>query len=174
MVTHVDIRRIAALVFLVVFLGVVFYPYLGLGIATLRITDSGATANVPLYAKYSQIALHRTGEGDQTGWIELLTNATGVYDLSTLKDITETVLRSRIPIGKYEKIRLRLVEVTTSVNGSKINLAVSQPLLTMNTELEINYGEEKILLLDFKSNSTKARINLIYEYSPTLSIVKTK
>lgn len=174
MVTHMDIRKIASLVILVVILGVIFYPYLALGITTLRITDSGAATNVPLNAKYSQIALHRTGEGEKIGWIELLTDATGVYDLSTLKDITETVLRSRIPIGKYDKIRLRVVEVTTSINGTKINLTISQPLLTINIGLEINYGEEKILILDFKSDSTRARINRIYENSPTISILTTK
>jgi hypothetical protein len=171
---HLDTRRTASIVLLVVVLGVIFYPSFALGIATLKITDSGASPDISLYVRYSEIALHRTGEGDKTAWIEILTNATGIYDLSTLRDITETLLRSRMPVGKYDKIRLRVVEATTSINGTKVNLSIAQPVLTINFELEINFGEEKILLLDFKSNSTKARINRTYENSPAVTILKTK
>lgn len=167
-------RRTASIILLIVVLGVIFYPSFALGIATLKITDSGANPSIPLQVRYSQIALHRTGEGDKTGWIELTTNATGVYDLSTLRDIAETLLRSRIPAGKYDKIRLTVVEAATSINGTKINLSISQPVLTIGFELEINFGEEKILLLDFRSNSTRARINRIYDNSPTVTIVKAK
>jgi hypothetical protein len=79
-----------------------------------------------------------------------------------------------MPVGKYDKIRLRVVEATTSINGTKINLSIAQPVLTIDFELEINFGEEKILLLDFKSNSTKARVNRTYENSPAVTILKTK
>lgn len=173
-VTDLDGKRIVSFVLLVVVLGVIFYPNLALGMMTFKITDSGAGPAIPLYVKYSQIALHRLGEGEKMGWIELLTNATSIYDLSTLKDTTETVLRSRMPVGKYDKLRLRVVEVTASINGTKINLSVSQPVLTMTLDLEIAFGEEKILLVDFKSNSTKASINKAYESSPVVTVLKTK
>jgi len=172
--TDLEAKRIVSIVLLVIVLGVFFYPNLALGTMTLKITDSGAGPATPLYVKYSQIALHRSGEGEKTGWIELLSNATSIYDLSTLKDIAETVLRSRMPVGKYDKLRIRVADATASINGTKITLSVTQPLLTMPLDLEIAFGDERILVVDFKSNSTKARTNKTYDSSPVVTVLKTK
>ena len=166
-----NLRRLASAILLVFVLAVIFYPSFALGTVTLRITDSGAHPGEPLYAKCSNIALHRTGEGEKTGWIELI-NMTGTYDLSSLGNMTETVFRSRITAGRYDKIRFTVVEATTVVNGSKVKLSIKQALVTLNLELNIGYGDERILLLDFKSNSTTARINKIVEKHPTVAIVK--
>jgi len=166
-----NLRRLASAILLVFVLAIVFYPSFALGIVTLKITDSGARSGEPLYAKYSNIALHRTGEGEKTGWIELV-NMTGTYDLSSLGNVTETVFRSRITAGRYDKIRFNVVEATAVVNGSRVKLSIDQALVTLNLELSIGYGEERILLLDFKSNSTRARINKIFENHPTITIVK--
>jgi len=170
-VESLNLKRFASAILLVFALAVIFYPSFALGIVTLRITDSGARPGEPLYAKCSNIALHRTGEGERTGWIELI-NMTGTYDLSSLGNVTETVFRSRITVGRYDKIRFTVVEATTVINGSKVKLSIKQALVTLNLELNIGYGEERILLLDFKSNSTTARINKIFENYPTVTIVK--
>ena len=164
-------RRIASAVLLVIVLAVVFYPSFAMGIVTLKITDSGALLGEPLYAKYSSIALHRIGEGDKTGWIELI-NVTGTYDLSSLRDTTETVFRSRITIGRYDKIRYTLVEATAVLNASKVKLSIKQAAVTLELNLVIAFGEERILLVDFKTDSTKARINRVYENSPTVTVLK--
>ena len=164
-------RRIASAVLLVIVLGVVFYSSFAMGIITLKITDSGALLGEPLYAKYSSIALHRIGEGDKTGWIELI-NVTGTYDLSSLRDTTETVFRSRITIGRYDKIRYTLVEATAVLNASKVKLSIKQAAVTLELNLVIAFGEERILLVDFKTDSTKARINRVYENSPTVTVLK--
>jgi len=166
-----NLRRLTSTILLVFVLAVLFYPSFALGIVTLRITDSGARPGEPLYAKCSNIALHRTGEGEKTGWIELI-NMTGTYDLSSLGNVTETVFRSRITAGRYDKIRFTVVEATAVINGSKVKLSIKQALVTLNLELNIGYGEERILLLDFKSNSTMARINKVFENYPTVTIAK--
>jgi len=166
-----NLRRFASAILLAFVLAVIFYPSFALGMVTLRITDSGARPGEPLYAKCSNIALHRAGEGEKTGWIELI-NMTGTYDLSSLGNVTETVFRSRITAGRYDKIRFIVVEATTVINGSKVNLSIRQAFVTLDFELSIGYGEERILLLDFKSNSTRARINKIFENHPTITIVK--
>ncbi len=166
-----NLRRFVSAFLLIFVLAVIFYPSFAMGIVTLKITDSGALAGVPLYAKCSNIALHRTGEGEKTGWIELI-NMTATYNLTDLRNITETLLRSRITAGRYDKIRFTLVEATAVVNGSKVNLSIKEALTILNLEVSIGYGEERILLLDFKSNSTKARISLIYENSPTVTVLK--
>jgi len=166
-----NLKRFASAILLVFALVVIFYPSFALGIVTLRITDSGARPGEPLYAKCSNIALHRTGEGERTGWIELI-NVTGTYDLSSLGNVTETVFRSRITAGRYDKIRFTVVEATAVINGSKVKLSIKQALVTLNLEFNIGYGEERILLLDFKSNSTMARINKVFENYPTVTIVK--
>ena len=173
MVTRLDARRIASVALLIVVLAIILFPSYAMGIVTLKITDSEATPDQTLHVKYANIALHRTGEGERYGWVELLTNATGIYDLSTLRGTSETVLRSRLPVGKYDKIRLTVVEATTSVNKTKINLSIKQAALTLNIELNTDLGEERILLIDFKSNSTRARIDRVYEGSPVVTIMKT-
>lgn len=167
-----DTRRIASVALLIVVLAVILFPSFAMGIVTLRITDSEAAIDQPLNMKYANIALHRTGEGDRYGWVELLTNATGIYDLSTLRGTSETVLRSRLPVGKYDKIRLTIVEATISVNKTKINLTITQAALALNLELSTDFGEERIVLIDFRSNSTRARINRVYEGSPVVTILK--
>lgn len=164
-------RRIASAVLLVIVLAVAFYPSFAMGIVTLKITDSGALLGEPLYAKYSNIALHRTGEGDKTGWIEL-TNVTGTYDLSSLKDTTETVFRSRITIGRYDKIKYIMVEATAVLNASKVKLSIKQAAVTLELNLFIAFGEERILLIDFKTNSNQARTNRVYENSPIVTVLK--
>ena len=166
-----DGRRIASAVLLIIVLAVVFYPSFAMGVVTLKITDSGALLAEPLYTKYSNIALHRTGEGDKTGWIEL-TNVTGTYDLSSLRDTTETVFRSRITIGRYDKIRYTMVEATAVLNASKVKLSIKQAAATLELNLVIAFGEERILLIDFKTNSNQARINRVYENSPTVTVLK--
>jgi hypothetical protein len=60
------------------------------------------------------------------------------------------------------------------INGTKTTLSVSQPLLTMSLDLEIAFGDEKILVVDFKSNSTRARVNKTYDSSPVVTVLKTK
>jgi len=166
-----NLRRLTSAILLVVVLAIIFYPSFAMGVVTLRITDSGVLPGEPLYAKCSNIALHRTGEGDKTGWIELM-NVSSTYDLTSLRNVTETLLRSRITAGRYDKIRFILVEVTVVVNGTKIKLPIGQSVVTLDLELNIGYGEERILLLDFKTNSTKARVSRILENSPTIAILK--
>jgi len=166
-----NLRRFFSVILLIFVLAVIFYPSFAMGVVTLKITDSGALPGEPLYAKCSNIALHRTEEGEKTGWIELI-NVTATYDLSSLGNVTETVFRSRITVGRYDKIRLTLVEATAVVNGSKVKLSIMQAAVTLPVSLTIGYGEERILLVDFKSNSTKARINRIYENSPTVTVLK--
>lgn len=166
-----NLRRLFSVILLVFVLAVIFYPSFAMGIVTLKITDSGALAGLPLYTKYSNVALHRTGEGEKTGWIELI-NMTATYNLMDLGNTTETLLRSRITAGRYDKIRFTLVEATAVVNGSKVNLSINRALTILNIEVSIGYGEERILLLDFKSNSAVARTSRTYENSPTVTVLK--
>lgn len=170
--TRLDTRRIASVALLVVVLAVILFPSFAMGIVTLKITDSEAAIDQPLHVKCAHIALHRTGEGERFGWVELLTNATGTYDLSTLRGTSETVLRSRLPVGRYDKIRLTLVEAATSVNKTKVNLSITQAAITLSIELSTDFGEERIVLIDFRSNSTRARISRVYEGSPVVTILK--
>jgi hypothetical protein len=170
-VESLNTRRVVSATLLVFVLAVIFYPSFALGTVTLRITDSGARPGEPIYAKCSNIALHRAGEGEKTGWIELV-NATGTYDLSSLGNVTETVLRSRITAGRYDKIRFKVAEASAVVNGSKVNLSIKQSVMTLDLELSIGHGEERIVLLDFKSNSTMARVGKVFESSPTVSVVR--
>jgi len=166
-----NLRRPVSAILLVLVLAVIFYPSFAMGVVTLKITDSGALPGEPIYAKCSKIALHRTGEGEKTGWIELI-NMTSTYDLTSLRNITETLLRSRITAGHYDKIRFAWAEAIAVLNGSRVNLSVSQPGVTLSLELSISNGEERILLLDFKTNSTKARTDRLLQNSPTITILK--
>lgn len=170
-VKDLDLRRLASAILLVFVLAVIFYPSYAMGIVTLKITDSGALPGEPIYAKCASIALHRMGEGERTGWIELI-NMTGTYDLTNLRNISETLLRSRITAGRYDKIRFTMAEATAVVNGTKVKLSITQSFVTLDLEIDIRYGEERIILLDFRSNSTKARTDRIFENSPTVTIMK--
>ncbi len=155
------------MVLLVVVLTVLLYPSFVLGVVTIKITDTGDKIGESLKARVKDLAIHRVGEGEGTGWITIL-NQSDTYDFISLGDRTQTVLRSKVNTGQYDRIRFSLIEATLVVNGSSTRLLAPTDKIIVAVSFSIS--SETVVLIDFRTNYRQTMAQKTYFSSPIASI----
>ena len=158
-------RRLSSALFLIIALLILFYPSFAIGTITIRITDSGEKLGDSMHIRCKNLALHRMGEGETVGWITLI-NQTDRYDLIGLSNITEIMVRSRITIGRYDRIRFTVSEATVTVNGTDTKLGVRAEQVTIALEFSVASGET-VVIVDFRTNFKQTIAEGTFRASPT-------
>jgi len=159
-----NVRRLSGVVFLMIILAVILYPSFTTGIITVRVTDSGEKTGQSLIVRCKDLALHRTGESDSMGWIAVI-NQTNSFNLVPLGNLSEVLVRSRVPVGRYDKIRFAISEATMTYNGSEIRLGLVTGKVTTPLDFVVSSGGT-VVVIDFKTDFKQAVSQRTYRSSP--------
>ena len=106
------------------------------------------------------VQIHRTGDGDESGWVDLPNVNAGVYDLLELTNGTEVVLSDgSLPTGTISQMRLVLGdENTLLLEGEPDPIALSTPSAQQSgLKLQINETLELGLTYTFKLDFDAAK-----------------
>jgi hypothetical protein len=163
-----NIRRLSSVAFLVIILAVILYPSFTTGIITIRVTDSGEKSGEAMILRCKDLALHRAGESDTIGWITMI-NQTSSFNLIQPGNLSETLVRSRVPAGRYDKIRFTVSEATMTFNGSETRLGLVTGEVTTPLDFVISSGGT-VVVIDFRTEFKQAVSQKTYRSSPVAYI----
>ena len=158
-------RRILFVAVLVVIIVIAFAPATTEGTMLLRfssVTSSSVVSHI--YIGFAQIALHRTGYLNSSGWV-VISQRFPPIDLLSSQTIPPTVSSAPIHSGRYDQIRL--VFSNSTVVRAGLPLAMSSPsMLSANVTLPVPpSGIGDILLVVAFDYST------LFSTPPSLSFV---
>jgi len=103
----------------------------GQGIVDVLLTDppnvpTGVTA---VYVTYSNVAVHVSGAGNQSGWTN--SNTAGTIDLMKLVNISTTIASVKVTTGVYNALRFNISSAAVTFNGKNYTAFVPRARLTV-------------------------------------------
>lgn len=159
-----NVRRLSGVVLLIVIVAVLLYPSFATGIVVIKVTDSGEKIGESLLVRCRELALHRNGESDSIGWITVI-NQTSSFNLVELGNLTETLVKSRITAGRYDKIRFTISEASMTFNATESKLGIVAGQVTIPLSFAISSGET-VVIIDFRTDFKQTANQRIYRSSP--------
>jgi hypothetical protein len=118
------------------------------GSVSVLVTDDALDSFDSLNITFSQVALHRADEGNDSGWTTLnFGNRT--IDLTHLSDnITSQVGFDRVAAGKYTQLRIIVGSaVGTLKTGAQVTVSVPSGELKTSTPFELKSGGSATIVL---------------------------
>jgi len=105
--------------------------YSSQGILDVLLTDppSVPTGVTAVYVAYSNVAVHVSGAGNQSGWTN--SNTTGTIDLMKLVNISTTITTIKVTTGVYNALRFNISSAAVTFNGENYTAFVPRALLTV-------------------------------------------
>jgi len=139
---------------IVVIASVAVFAYFSYGSGTLRIqltdppVDWGGATQV--YLNFSAIEVHRADAGNESGWFTAV-DIGGWINLTQTLDVNETIGDQNLQAGKYNLIRLEILEAKITVGG--INFTATVPNGTLQIAIteggvQVNAGQMSTLLIE--------------------------
>ena len=101
------------------------------GTVDILLTDppnvpTGVTA---VYVTYSNVAVHVSGAGNQSGWTN--SNTAGTIDLIKMVNISTTIASIKVTTGVYNALRFNISSAAVTFNGKNYTAFVPRALLTV-------------------------------------------
>ena len=87
---------------------------------------TGVTA---VYVTYSNVAVHVSGAGNQSGWTN--SNTAGTINLMKLVNISTTIASIKVTTGVYNALRFNISSAAVTFNGKNYTAFVPRALLTV-------------------------------------------
>ncbi len=87
---------------------------------------TGVTA---VYVTYSDVAVHVSGAGNQSGWTN--SNTAGTIDLMKMVNISTTIASIKVTTGVYNALRFNISSAAVTFNGKNYTAFVPRALLTV-------------------------------------------
>lgn len=140
------------------------------GSVAVLVTDDVIDQFDSLNITFNQVALHRAGDGNDSGWTTLkLDNRT--IDLTNLTDnITSQVGFDRVPAGTYTQLRIIvLTAVGTMKTGENVTVTVPSGELKTNTPFELKGGGTATIVLRLNVHLASGD----YKLQPSLGSIQT-
>jgi hypothetical protein len=103
----------------------------GQGTLSVLLTDPPTVpANVTaIYVTYSNVAVHVSDAGNQTGWTNA--NATGTIDLMQMVNVSSTIATVNVSTGVYNALRFNVSSAQVTYNGENYTAFVTRAELTV-------------------------------------------
>jgi hypothetical protein len=101
------------------------------GTLDVLLTDppSVPTGVTAVYVTYSNVAVHVSGAGNQSGWTN--SNTSGTIDLMKLVNISTTIATIKVITGVYDALRFNISSAAVTFNGENYTAFVPRALLTV-------------------------------------------
>jgi hypothetical protein len=101
------------------------------GTLAVLLTDPPTVpANVTaIYVTYSNVAVHVSDAGNQTGWTNA--NATGTIDLMKMVNVSSTIATVKVSTGVYNALRFNVSSAQVTYNGVNYTAFVPRAQLTV-------------------------------------------
>ena len=108
---------------------------------------SGVTA---VYVTYSNVAVHVSGAGNQTGWTN--SNTSGSLDLMKLVNVSTTIAAVKVTTGFYNELRFNISSAEVTYNGK--NYTAFVPRAEINVAIpggiEVNATKSSAAIIDMR------------------------
>ena len=147
-------KKAAALLMLGITLFLLLYPSLASGSLLIKVTNSSKGGVQQLHIKCGKAWAHNAEESDQAGWF-LVTNETKTFELVDLSGKMEVFAQVRLPIGKYNALRLSILDATALINNTETKLKLPSKELVVQVSFNIGFGKETVLSIDFNPDYDK-------------------
>ncbi len=122
----------------------------GPGTLDVLLTDppnvpAGVTA---VYITYSNVAVHVSGAGNQSGWTE--SNTTGTIDLMQAVNVSTTIAAIKVSAGVYNALRFNISSALVTFGGANYTAFVPKALLTVPIPggIEVNSTSSSAEVID--------------------------
>jgi hypothetical protein len=139
----------------------------GTGNFELFLTDAPIEGLESVFITFSQIELRQEG-GDV--YMELLTEPKE-YDLLTLRDKEERVLRTDLPQGTYTAIRLTISAARIVINGRTWTIGIDPPKV-VTVPVNFTVLEDGVIkcVLDFDAGASVSSMGMSYGLAPVITV----
>ena len=122
----------------------------GTGTVDVLLTDPptlpvGVTA---VYVTYSNVAVHVSGAGNQTGWTN--SNTKGTLNLVKLVNISTTIASVKVTSGVYNALRFNISSASVTYNGKNYTAFVPRALLSVPIPggIQVNASKSSAAIID--------------------------
>lgn len=144
-------KRLVSIAMLLIVTALIAYPLTSQGTLTIKVTNSSKDGVEHLYVRCSTLMAHFAEEHPSSGWVST-SDKTMDFDLTTLYKSTEVYASVKLPIGQYDKLKLKIFNSTAVIKGSEISLLFTKSDLEVPVDFSVKPNSETILQLDFNVN----------------------
>ncbi|MBE0415311.1 MAG: DUF4382 domain-containing protein [Dehalococcoidia bacterium] len=131
------------------------------GAVEVRVTDKPPGNVTAIVVTIDEIAIHRAGAGNESGWetIPIVVNgnvtANVTFDLWEVAG-NETVLgyAPSVPAGNYTQLRMHVVSVNVTIDGNTTDATVPSEWLKIVRPFEVVSGGTTTLIIDFDADKS--------------------
>jgi uncharacterized protein DUF4382 len=140
------------------------------GSVSILVTDDAIDQFEHLNITFNQVALHRAGEGNDSGWTIIKLDNTTI-DLTNLTDnITSQVGFDRVSAGSYTQLRIIVASaVGTLKTGQNVTVTVPSGELKTHTPFDLKGGGSATIVLRLIVHEAGGE----YKLQPSLGSVNT-
>jgi len=147
-------KRIVAVFLTCTILFLIVYPSIGSGTLLLRVRNIPVKTEQTverIYVTYKLVMAHPSNMANDSGW-KVVANETRRFDLVALTNTTEFLVQSRLTAGKYDMIKIQIINASAVVNGTEVRLEVPPKDVMVGVEFTLRIDRETTILLDLHSN----------------------
>lgn len=101
-----------------------------------------------VYVTYSNVAVHVSGAGNQSGWTE--TNSSGSLDLMKLVNVSTTIATVKVSAGVYNALRFNISSAQVTYNAANYTAFVPRAMLTVPIPggIQVNAVNKSATIID--------------------------
>lgn len=126
------------------------------GAVEVRVTDAPPGNVTSINVTIDEIAIHRAGAGNESGWEMIPIVVNGNVTPSVAFDLwevagNETVLgyAPSIPVGNYTQLRIHVVSINVTIDGQLRGATVPSEWIKIVRPFEVVSGNTTTLVIDF-------------------------
>jgi len=138
--------------------GIFIYMTFGSGTLVLKMKDppAGWGPAEAVYITFSNIEIHRAGEGNESGWLNAGVSATNL-SLLGIVNISKVIGQTLLQAGLYNVIRFSITQAIVTVSGVNYTCAVESGMLNVPITrggVRINAGQTSFIEIDIDCRIT--------------------
>ncbi len=119
-----------------------------------------------LIVTFSEVAVHRTGAANGTGWADLTLTATEI-DFLALGNVTERLAQDRIAPGSFDAIRITIGSVHgVLAGGASVSLSISDSAVVTPVSFTVHGGGVTAVSLDLNLAQSISQSGSIWVFQP--------
>lgn len=137
------------------------------GTIDIKVTDAPVQDLSSLNITVDQFEVHQN-ETDQ--WINVsITGGQVIFDLVTLRNITQDAAIGQIPPGNYTKIRMHILSAVAQINGGDVITVRFPPdKLDIKVHFEVEEGQTTSIILDIQVDTIGIAANPQHNVKPVI------
>jgi hypothetical protein len=145
-VNGMNSKQIVSAISVAVVLIILIYPTLSTGTVSVTLKSSKISNAEHVYVTLKDVWAHQTGQSESEGW-RIISNSSRTIDLVSLQTVSMILADGKVPVGRYDSVRVNLANVTWVSSGTAIGLQLEASQLSSKVDFTVQTGKNLVVII---------------------------